>query len=83
MPEYISTLNKKGRTVMWVTSCVEIGRVCSAAESPKLRGLKCPRKLGTWLMSALTKHLTRRMNTESDSKGNAGDLLYSFVTPAR
>jgi len=61
-------LKKQRGMVTWALSCGETSWVCSAAESPELKGLKCPRKLGTWLMSALAEHLTRQMNTEHDSK---------------
>lgn len=33
MPDSICTLSRKQRTVMWVSSCVEMGRVCSAAQN--------------------------------------------------
>lgn len=69
--------NKKRRTVPWGLGCLAIGRARSAAvrESPELRGRKCPRKLGTWLTSALAEHPTRCTNAESDSEGTAGDWL--------
>lgn len=72
----ISTVEQEAKdSYVGAQLCGDRQSLFSSRESPELKGLKCPRKRGTWLMSALAKHLTRRRNTRRDSKGTAGDLL--------
>lgn len=68
-PGSISTLSRKKRTAMGVPSSVE------SVQQHRTSSEKSQRKSGSWLKQALIQHVTRCINTESDSKGNAKTCL--------